>query len=175
MLVEHFFPDCFISSTYDIDYEKLFSLGIRGVIFDIDNTLVPHDAPADNRAKELFKRLHDIGFKCLLLSNNKEQRVKSFAESVIYTDYIYKSGKPGISGYMRGMEKMGTDRGNTVFIGDQLFTDIWGARRSGIKNILVSKIDRKEEIQIVLKRIPERIVLFFYFKGNRERTDLIKK
>ncbi len=166
MLIERFFPDDYVPSTYDIDFEKLYSQGVRGIIFDIDNTLVPHDAPADERAKGLFMRLHDLGFSCLLLSNNKEPRVKSFADSVVYTDYIHKSGKPGISGYLKAMERMGTDRNSTIFIGDQLFTDIWGAKRSGIRNILVSKIDKKEEIQIVLKRVLEKVVLHYYFKGR---------
>ena len=62
---------------------------------------------------------------------------------------------------------MGTDRTNTVFIGDQLFTDIWGAKRAGIRNILVKPIHPKEEIQIVLKRYLEKIVLHFYLKEKR--------
>lgn len=61
---------------------------------------------------------------------------------------------------------MGTDRTNTVFIGDQLFTDVWGAKRAGIRNILVKPIHPKEEIQIVLKRYLEKLVLHFYNKKN---------
>ena len=62
------------------------------------------------------------------------------------------------------MELLGTDRTNTIFIGDQLFTDIYGARRTGIHSILVKPIHPKEEIQIVFKRYLERIVLYFYKK-----------
>ena len=69
--------------------------------------------------------------------------------------------------YNRAMKLMGTDRTNTVFIGDQLFTDIWGAKRAGIRNILVKPIHPKEEIQIVLKRYLEKIVLHFYLKEKR--------
>ncbi len=164
MFLKRFFPDDYYDSTYDIDFKGLFQSGIRGVIFDIDNTLVPHGAPADPRSKELFSELNKLGFKCMLLSNNREKRVKSFAEGVRYTDYIYKGNKPSRSGYLRSMDRMGTDRTNTVFIGDQLFTDVWGAKRAGIRSILVHQIDKKEEIQIVLKRIMENIVLHFYFK-----------
>ena len=64
---------------------------------------------------------------------------------------------------------MQTDRGNTVFIGDQLFTDVWGAKRTGMKSILVKPIYPKEEIQIVLKRYLEKIVLHFYKKENEKR------
>ncbi|MCR4591116.1 MAG: YqeG family HAD IIIA-type phosphatase [Lachnospiraceae bacterium] len=164
MFLRTFFPDEYYNSTYDIDYDKLYASGMRGIIFDIDNTLVPHGAPPDARSKELFSKLNDLGFKCILLSNNREGRVKSFAKGVKYTDYIYRGGKPSRKGYLRSMDMMGTDRKNTVFIGDQLFTDVWGAKRTGIKSILVHQIDKKEEIQIVLKRILENIVLHFYFK-----------
>ena len=62
------------------------------------------------------------------------------------------------------MEIMGTDRSNTIFVGDQLFTDVWGAKRTGIRSVLVKPIHPKEEIQIVLKRYLEKIVLHFYKK-----------
>ncbi len=165
-LFENFYPDEYIRSTYDIDFEALYKDGYRGVIFDVDNTLVPHDAPADDRAKALFKKLHDLGFNALLLSNNKEPRVKRFAEDVKYASYIYKANKPARSGYYAAMDKMGTDKETTLFVGDQLFTDVWGAHRSGIRNILVHPINPKEEIQIVLKRRLEAIVLKRYFKRN---------
>ena len=66
------------------------------------------------------------------------------------------------------MSKMGTDRGTTLFVGDQLFTDVWGARRVGIFSILTRPIDKKEEIQIILKRRLEWIVLYFYKKKCRK-------
>ena len=158
-----FFPDEYMASTYVISFEKLFEEGYRGVIFDIDNTLVPHGAPADERAKKLFARLEKIGFQSCLLSNNQEPRVKMFNQD-IQTNYIYNAHKPSTKNYVKAMEKMGTDKENTLFVGDQLFTDVWGAKRAGIRNILVKPIHPKEEIQIVLKRYLERIVLFFYKK-----------
>ena len=127
----------------------------------MDNTLVPHDAPADTRAKELFKRLREIGLESCLASNNKEPRVKKFARAV-GTKYIYKAGKPKRRGYKEAMKQMGTRAENTVFVGDQIFTDIWGANRAGITSILVKPINPKEEIQIVIKRVPEKLVLYFY-------------
>ena len=87
-----------------------------------------------------------------------------FFDEVEATGYIYKAGKPSKHGYEKAMERMGTDRSNTLFVGDQLFTDVWGANGAGIHSILVKPIDPKEEIQIVLKRKLERIVLHFYLK-----------
>ena len=67
------------------------------------------------------------------------------------------------------MEEMGTDRKTTLFVGDQLFTDIWGANRAGIYSVLTKPINPREEIQIVLKRIPERLVLRFYERDRRRK------
>ena len=164
-----FFPDEYMASTYVISFEKLYKEGCRGVIFDIDNTLVPHGAPADERAKKLFARLEEIGFQSCLLSNNQEPRVKMFNQD-IQTNYIYNAHKPSTKNYVKAMEKMGTDKENTLFVGDQLFTDVWGAKRAGIRNILVKPIHPKEEIQIVLKRYLERIVLFFYKKEQKKSS-----
>lgn len=148
-----------------LSYEALYEKGFRGIIFDIDNTLVPHGAPADKQAAELFERLRKIGYGTLLLSNNKEPRVKSFSDSV-GAIYIFKAGKPGRAGYARAMKELGTTPKNTLFVGDQLFTDVWGAKRVGIETYLVKPIHPKEEIQIVLKRYLEKIVLYFYHKNK---------
>lgn len=166
-----FYPDEYLDSTYEIDFEAFYQMGIRGVIFDIDNTLVPHGAPADERAIRLFERLHKTGYQTMLISNNKEPRVKSFAKEV-ETDYLYKAGKPKRAGYLQAMERMGTTRQTTLFVGDQLFTDVWGARRSGIYAVLVKPIHPKEEIQIVLKRYLEKIVLYFYQREKKKRGTL---
>jgi hypothetical protein len=164
-MLERFYPDHEEVSAYGIDYESLYNQGFRGIIFDIDNTLVPHGAPADEKAIEFFKRLRQIGFSTLLLSNNKEPRVKSFADDV-KSLYIYKAGKPSLKGYEEAMKKMGTDTKTTIFVGDQLFTDVWGAKKAGIRTYLTKPINPKEEIQIVLKRRLEKVVLYYYHKSG---------
>ena len=166
MFLERFYPDHEIDSAYLIDYAKLFADGKRAVIFDIDNTLVPHGAPADDRAKALFSNLSALGYKTLLLSNNKEPRVKSFSDEVGST-YLYKAGKPARGGYEKAMQLLGSTPETTLFVGDQLFTDVWGAKRIGIETFLVKPIHPKEEIQIVLKRRLEWIVLYFYHKKQK--------
>lgn len=108
-----------------------------------------------------------MGMKTCLLSNNKEPRVAAFAAQVD-SPYIYKGGKPKKSGYEAAMKKMGTDRETTIFVGDQLFTDVYGANRVGLYSFLVKPIHPKEEIQIVLKRYLEAVVLFFYRRQLRK-------
>ncbi len=156
-----FYPGEYMDSTYEIDFDRLYGEGYRGIIFDIDNTLVPHGAPADERACKLFAHLKELGYQCMLLSNNKEPRVKMFNDAV-NVSYIFKAGKPKTANYKKAMEQMGTTTENTLFVGDQIFTDVYGANLAGIRTILVKPIHPKEEIQIVLKRYLEKIVLFFY-------------
>lgn len=167
MIFQTFYPDSIEESAYAVDFSRLYRQGIRGIIFDIDNTLVEHGADADDRARQLFKDLRELGMESCLLSNNKEERVMRFNKD-IGTHYIYKAGKPSRRGYEQAMELMGTDLAHTVFVGDQLFTDVWGAKRMGMANILVRPIGKKEEIQIVLKRCLEKIVLFFYEREQAE-------
>lgn len=165
-----FFPDEYLESTYKINFEELYRKGYRGIIFDIDNTLVPHGAPSDQRSEKLFENLKQIGFQCCLLSNNQYQRVSSFNEK-IQVHFIENAHKPSRKNYLKAMKLMGTSLENTLFVGDQLFTDVYGAKRVGIHNILVKPIHPKEEIQIVLKRKLEKIVLFFYAKEQRKRKN----
>lgn len=167
-MLQQFYPDHEADSAYGIDYKTLYRKGYRGIIFDIDNSLVPHGAPATPQAIEFFGRLRELGFQTLLLSNNKEPRVKSFADAV-GASYIYKAGKPGRDGYLRAMEQMHTTKDTTLFVGDQLFTDVWGAKKCGIVTYLTRPIHPKEEIQIVLKRYLEKIVLFFYHRECRRK------
>ena len=156
-----FYPYAYINSVFSPDYENLFQQGYRALIFDIDNTLTTHGTRADGSNVAFFKNLRDIGFKTCLISNNKEKRVLPFAKAV-NSEYIYKANKPSKRGYIKAMELLEVKDTQTVFIGDQIFTDIWGANSAGVYSILVDPISPKEEIQIVLKRYLERIVLFFY-------------
>lgn len=166
-LLKTFYPSEIQDSTYVIPFKEWKKRGYKGVIFDIDNTLVPHGVAADERSIALFQELKSLGFSTLLLSNNKEPRVKSFAGQV-ESPYIYKAGKPALKNYYKAMEAMGTNPETTLFVGDQLFTDVWGAKRAGIYSILVKPIHPKEEIQIVLKRYLEKIVLFFYYRQQEK-------
>lgn len=167
-MLKTFYPDDYIASTYVIPFEELYKKGYRGLIFDIDNTLVPHGAPADERAITLFERLRKIGFDTCLISNNQESRVKPFADRV-GSKYVFDAHKPSTKNYKKAMGLMETSKENTLFVGDQLFTDVWGAKRTGMKSILVKPIHPKEEIQIVLKRYLEKIVLFFYKRSKKEK------
>lgn len=162
-MFKQFYPDRFYDSAYDIAYDELYRQGYRGIIFDVDNTLVEHGAPVNDKAETLFKELHNQGFKTCIISNNSEGRVKPLADKV-NSCYVSKAGKPSPKNYIRAAEIMGMGKDKTFFVGDQIFTDVWGANRAGIESFLVKPIAKHEEIQIVLKRYLERIVMHFFFR-----------
>ena len=156
-----FYPQRTAQSAYTVDYAEFYRQGFRGIIFDIDNTLVEHNAPANEAAEQLVKGLKEMGFGVCVVSNNKEERVKSFCE-VIGAEYVFKARKPKSEGYQKAMTIMNTDTTDTFAVGDQIFTDTWGANRAGVCSVLVKQLGKKEEIQIILKRRLEKPILWFY-------------
>ena len=160
-ILSRFYPDECRESVYTMDFEGYYHEGYKGILFDIDNTLVPHGAPSQKKAEQLFEKLRKIGFDTCLISNNKEPRVKPFADAV-KSKYIFNAHKPSAKNYIKAMKIMDTTAENTLFVGDQIFTDVYGAKKAGIHSVLVKPIHPKEEIQIVLKRKLEKIVLTSY-------------
>ncbi len=169
-MFKKFYPKEYVESTYVIDFKKCYDDGFRGVLFDIDNTLVPHGEPADDRAIELFRKLDEIGLKYCLISNNKGPRIIPFAKAVGAKNYIIDAHKPMVKSYKKAMELMGTDETNSIFVGDQIFTDVFGANRANMYTYLVKPIHPKEEIQIVLKRYLEKIVLKCYMRHKKRKN-----
>lgn len=158
-----FYPAKIYGSIYDIDYIKLYKDGIRGLVFDIDNTLTMHGKEACPENIRFFEDLRKIGFSTCLLSNNKENRVKPFADAV-KSSYICSAKKPRRLSYLRAAMINNCTIKENAFIGDQIFTDILGANLCGMESYLVKPVNPKEEIQIVIKRYFEKIILYFYKK-----------
>ncbi len=160
-----FYPYEYVKSVFAINYNKLYSKGYKGLIFDIDNTLVHHGDDSTKEVDELFRYIQQIGFKTIILSNNSEERVKRFLKN-INSLYIYDAKKPAVSNYLKTLEKLGLRKEEMIVIGDQIFTDIWGANRSGITSILVEYIRKENETKIGKKRQIEKIILWFYKKNK---------
>ncbi len=158
------FPKASASSAYAIDYRSFYAAGYRGVIYDIDNTLVRHDAPANSRAIALFRHLKAIGFSVGIISNNAQKRAEMFADRVGADVCIWLAGKPEKDGYLKAMTVMGTEPGTTMFVGDQLFTDILGANRAGAFSVLVPPLYKDTYIHIMIKRWFEKPVLWLYHR-----------
>lgn len=160
------YPHEYVDSVSSIDYKKLYDKGYRGIIFDIDNTLVPHGKDSTDEIEELFNEIHAIGFKTLLLSNNSAKRVRRFQKN-IDTLYIDSAQKPRVVNYLKAIKMMGLQKENLICVGDQIFTDIFGANRSGIDSILVKYTRTKNESKKIGKRRSlEKIVLNSYEKNH---------
>ncbi|MBP5253831.1 MAG: HAD hydrolase-like protein [Lachnospiraceae bacterium] len=145
----------------DVDYGAVYASGIRGIIFDIDNTLVAHGMPADGEVKSFLDGLSALGFGICLISNNKESRAEPFA-SFCGTKCLCRAGKPRRSAFYRAMDLLGTGPSETLFVGDQLLTDVLGANRAGLTTCMVIPVDRRSErgdIPMFLKRFLEYGVL----------------
>ena len=164
-----FYPNEYAESAYSIDFQKYYDKGYRALVLDVDNTLVEHGAPYNENAVAFFANVKKIGFKTCIISNNNEKRIKPFADGV-GSDYIADAAKPSKKGYVQAMKHLESDETNTMFIGDQLFTDVLGANRAGIYCILAKYIKYDTDPLIKLKRLGEKIVLAFYKKYIRKHN-----
>lgn len=140
-------PDDYVSSIFDIDYNKLYSNGKRLILTDLDNTLISYKAtePTD----ELYKwksELEGMGFEIIIVSNSGKKRVKHFA-NMLGIKYVNLSTKPLKIGFKKALKIASTKykKEEVVVLGDQLLTDVYGAKRMKLSMVLVKAIDNKTE------------------------------
>ena len=126
---------------YEISGSALERRGIRLLLADLDNTLVPYGVPLpDERLKGWRDELAAHGVALFLLSNNRhENRPRTFAQA-LGVPYIGHAGKPKRSSFLKAMERMGVTPEQTAIVGDQIFTDVLGGNRAGVATILVKPI-----------------------------------
>lgn len=161
-------PDVYVDSVFHIHLDKLKEKGIKGLIIDIDNTLVGWDTKyASEKTKNWLLNLKKEGFEVCLVSNNTEDRVVVFNEE-LKLPAIHRATKPRIGPFKRAMEKMGTQEKNTAVIGDQIFTDVLGGNRVGLYTILVVPIVSKEFWWTNFVRKIERHVLKIVIPKRKE-------
>ena len=176
IMFRKFYPYEHIDSVFSIDYNVLYEKGYRGIIFDLDNTLVHHGDNSNDKVDNLFKHIHDVGFKTLLLTNNDQDRVERFIKN-IDTQYICDANKPDVSSYLKAIGMMGLKKNEVIYIGDQIFIDILGANKSGVASILVDFIRLEGETKIGKKRYIEKFILMFYrrSKYNKRLGNICKE
>lgn len=170
-MLKKLYPYKYVDSVFSIDFNQLYQNGYRGIIFDIDNTLVHHGDDSTKEIDELFKNIQKIGFKTLVLSNNGEDRVKRFLKN-IESLYICNAQKPKKVNYKKALNMMNLSKNEVIFVGDQIFTDILGANRSGIPNILVKFIHEENETNFGKRRKLENIILKYYKKNKKAQNRL---
>lgn len=157
-------PDIYKRSIYEIDYQKLKKAGIKCILFDLDNTLAPHDMDLpDKKILDFFLCLEDMGFKTIILSNASKKRVAPFKEKC-NIDSAYHSRKPFKRKYMKILKMYPYKDNQIACVGDQLLTDILGANRVGFTSILVNPISKKEPFPTKINRRIEKYIYRYFLK-----------
>ena len=152
-------PDMYQKSIYHIDYEKLKFDGIKCLLFDLDNTCVPTKEKNPNKKLiDQFDKLKDLGFKVIIFSNAGKKRLEPFKKT-LDVDCSYSSRKPLRGKFNKIMKKFGYDLSETAIIGDQLFTDILGGNKVGIKTILINPMSSYDLPITKISRMLERKVM----------------
>lgn len=129
-------------SIYEIDPARLQTRGIRLLLADLDNTLVPYRVKVpDARLVAWRDELAAHGVALFLLSNSRKPgRAQRFAEA-LGIPYEGHAGKPRVGGFRRAMARMGVEPEETAIVGDQIFTDTWGGGNARILTLLVDPIE----------------------------------
>lgn len=137
-------PDLFFNSIHEINVDVLKKHDIRGLLVDLDNTLISHEAEElDERSRAWLLRLMRSRINCCIISNNITGRVKRISKD-LRIDYVGGALKPFRRAFLKGIGKLNIPKSNIAVVGDQLFTDVLGGKMVGIKTILVKPISRKE-------------------------------
>lgn len=164
----YFMPDMYFDDIYGITPEMLTERGIKAVLLDIDNTLVTYDDPMPTESVlKWLDGLKKAGISAAFISNNHQDRVELF-NSELKLFATWDSHKPSGKCHRAAMEFLGTDKSNTATIGDQIFTDVWSAKRLGLYAILVKPIKDKTTLFNRSKRALEKPILRRYAKKHKE-------
>ncbi|AWB45466.1 YqeG family HAD IIIA-type phosphatase [Paenibacillus sp. CAA11] len=144
-MLEIFMPKLRVNSVFDINLEELYMKGYRGIITDLDNTLVGAKDPlATPELAAWFENVKRYGFKLIIVSNNNLDRVSAFA-TPLDIEFVHKAKKPSNSPFRKAIKMMDLKPEETVVIGDQMMTDVYGGNRLGLYTILVLPISIMDE------------------------------
>jgi HAD superfamily phosphatase (TIGR01668 family) len=159
-------PDYYFEKFSDVSAEFLSSIGVKGIVLDIDNTLEPYENPTPSAPLlAWFDSLANAGIKAAFVSNNNATRVELFNKNLGFPAY-FKAGKPFKKNVLRALSDMGVSADKAILMGDQVFTDVWAARNSGLRAILLPPIKDKRDILTRSKRALEKPIIKKYKKRN---------
>ncbi len=169
-MIDKFVPDMYAQSIYRVNYKKLASLGIKCIIFDLDNTIasVDQDKPS-KEAIDLMFEIKELGMRPVLMSNSGRKRVEPFRNG-LEIDSCASAGKPGQRNYNKIKEIYKFSSEQIECVGDQFLKVVLGANIAGMTSILVNKISKKDRFVTLFNRFLEKIIILIL--GSR---DLFKK
>lgn len=166
LIKTYFMPNDYVQSVFQIDVEKLANSGFKGIITDLDNTLVGWDVKTPTKEiQEWFKKANDLGLTITIVSNNNEKRVSGFSKD-LDVDFIFKARKPMGRAFKKAIQHMNIKPEETIVIGDQMLTDVLGGNNNGLYTIMVVPVKKTDGFLTRLNRIIERRLLnYFKRKG----------
>ena len=162
-----FVPEFYFNKFSDASAEFLLSIGVKGIVLDVDNTLEPYENPLPgDHVVAWLNSLKENGISAAIVSNNGGERIKLF-NSALNLPVYFKAMKPFKKNVLNAMKDMGTNVDNTILMGDQVFTDVWAAHNAGIKAILVPPINDKRDLLTKFKRLLEKPIMKKYHHNNK--------
>ena len=164
------YPDLYLKNVTEITMEILNKYNIKGLILDIDNTLIDYDKNLPEEFITWCKNLKEQGIKMCILSNtNKKYKVEKVAKE-LNLEYIYFAHKPSKKGFYKAKELLKLKEKTIATVGDQVFTDVWGGRRCNMFTILTKPIDKRDILITRIKRPFENIIIKKYLKSKGEKN-----
>lgn len=163
------YPKEYLNSIKDINIDFLNKHNIKGLILDVDNTLISLDRVMPEGISIWAKEMKNNGIKiCILSNSNKMNKVEAVAK-IIEVPYIFFGKKPLKTGFLRAKEILKLNSENIAVVGDQIFTDVIGANRCNMFSILVKPIEEKDYLITRIKRPIEKFIIKRYEKNKRKR------
>lgn len=159
LIKKYFMPNSYVKSVFEINIDELANNGVKGIITDLDNTLVGWDVKTPTiEIKEWFKKAKEAGITITIVSNNNEQRVSSFSKD-LEVDFLFKARKPMGKAFKKAINHMQIKPEETVVVGDQMLTDVFGGNRNGLFTIMVVPVKRTDGFITKFNRMIERRLL----------------
>lgn len=165
MFLKKLLPSLHVHTIYDINLQELKERGVKGIITDLDNTLIEWDRPSATPELEAWlQKVAEEGFQLIIVSNNNEARVEKFSKP-LGLSFIHAARKPFHKAFKKAQQLMQLERDEVVVIGDQLFTDVLGGNRLGLYTILVLPVAQSDGFFTRFNRKLERVA----FRKMRKR------
>lgn len=161
-----YYPKGYFKKVSEISLEYLKENNIKGLILDVDNTLIDYYKNISEETISWAKTLKQNGIKmCILSNSNKEEKIKEVA-SKLQLEYTYFGMKPFKRGFKKAIEMLNLKNNEIAAVGDQIFTDVIGANRMKIFSILVEPIAEKDIFVTLIKRPIENYIKKKYIETS---------
>ena len=161
------YPKIYLNNVKEITLEYLNKNNIKGLILDVDNTLIDYDEQMLEGTEEWCNNLKQNSIKfCIVSNSNRTRKVRNVAKK-LNIPYINLAFKPSKKGLLKAKKILNIENKNIAVVGDQIFTDVIGANRCKMHSILVKPIKEKDIFITLIKRPLENFIIKIYLEKNK--------